>query len=83
MHLAILLYEQFKHLTYSTQLLSNWQHAYQSFLSHFLILFCLLSSCCYVALDAHGSVGWYVAYDFDISWSYSYFYHAFKELSIL
>ena len=42
--LAILLYEQFKHLTQitlrlNTQLLSNQQHAYRSFLSHFLVLF--------------------------------------------
>ena len=42
--LAILLYEQFIHLTQitlrpNTQLLSNRQHAYQSFLSQFLVLF--------------------------------------------
>ena len=41
---AILLYEQVIHLTQltlrpNTQLLRNWQHAYQSFLSHFLVLF--------------------------------------------
>ena len=44
-HLAILLYEQFIHLTQITlrpniQLLST-QHAYQLFLSYFLVLFCL------------------------------------------
>ena len=42
--LAILLYEQSIHLAqitlcFNTQLLSNRQHAYQSFLSHFLVLF--------------------------------------------
>ena len=42
--MAIFLYEQFIHLTQvnlfpSTQLLRNRQHTYQSFLSHFLVLF--------------------------------------------
>ena len=45
-HLAILLYEQFIHLTQITlrpniQLLSTQQHAYQLFFSYFLVLFCL------------------------------------------
>ena len=40
----LLLYEQFIHLTkitlrHNTQFLSNQQHAYQSFLSHVLVLF--------------------------------------------
>ena len=42
--LAILMYEQFIHLTQITlrpniQLLSTQRHAYQSFLSYFLVLF--------------------------------------------
>ena len=42
--MAILLYGQFIHLTQITfrpniQLLSTQQHAYQSFLSYFLVLF--------------------------------------------
>ena len=45
-HLAIFLYEKFIHLTQITlrpniQRLSTPQHAYQSFLSYFLVLFCL------------------------------------------
>ena len=60
---ALLLYEQFIHLTQialrpNKHLLSNRQHAYQSFFSHFLVLF--------------GHTGWILDKNVNMNKNYSY-----------